>query len=57
LAAPGLEIAYDAARPTFGLTIADRDAILGARDDCPDELIELRTVLMNEYEWRRREGL
>jgi hypothetical protein len=34
-----------------------READPGILDDCPDELAELRGMLLREHEWRRREGL
>jgi hypothetical protein len=40
------------------LTIEDRDRILWALDDVrTDALTELRAVLLQEHEWRAREGL
>ena len=40
------------------LTIADRGRILWALDDArTDALAELRGVLLQEHEWRDREGL
>jgi hypothetical protein len=40
------------------LTIADRGRILCALDDArTDALAELRGVLLQEHEWRDREGL
>jgi hypothetical protein len=42
----------------IALDFGERDRILEAlADACPDELAELRGVLLNELEWRRREGL
>ena len=41
----------------LALTIDERAVILDALDDPPDGLAELRGVLMNEHEWRQREGL
>lgn len=41
----------------LALTIDERAVILDALDDPPDGLAELRGVLMNEHEWRKREGL
>ena len=52
-----LEDAYDARRAVIALTIADREAILRALDDPSDGLTELRGVLLQEHEWRVREGL
>jgi hypothetical protein len=47
------------------MTAANRKLALGYRrlrsqlapEDPPDGLAELRDVLMNEFEWRQREGL
>jgi hypothetical protein len=40
----------------IALDFGERDRILEAlADDCPDGLAELRGVLLNELEWRRRE--
>ena len=40
------------------LTVEDRERILWALDDVPtDALAELRGVLLQEHEWRLREGL
>lgn len=40
------------------LTIEDRERILSALDDVrTDALAELRGVLLQEHEWRSREGL
>jgi hypothetical protein len=39
------------------LEVDDRERILRALEDCPDELAELRGVLLREHEWRLREGL
>jgi len=41
----------------LALSIEERIRILYVLDDPPDELAELRGVLINEVEWRRREGL
>jgi hypothetical protein len=41
----------------LGLTIDDRAIILGQLEDAPDGLTELRAVLLNERQWRQREGL
>ena len=35
----------------------DRHAVLRVLEDCPDELLELRATLLQEAEWRQREGL
>ena len=40
------------------LTIDDRERILWALQDArSDPLAELRSVLLHEHEWRKREGL
>ena len=52
-----LENAYDSETRVLALTIADREAILRALEDCPDGLAELSGVLVREHEWRVREGL
>jgi hypothetical protein len=42
----------------FALTIEDRERILWALDDVrTDALAELRSVLLQEHEWRVRDGL
>jgi hypothetical protein len=41
----------------LGLSIDERAIILAALDDPPGGLSELRGVLMNEHQWRQREGL
>ena len=41
----------------LALTIDERAIILDALDDPPDGLSELRGVLLNEHQWRQREGL
>lgn len=52
-----LERGLDDDTKLLALTIDERAIILDALDDPPDGLAELRGVLMNEYEWRQREGL
>ena len=52
-----LEHAYDTECRLIALTIASREAILRVLDDPPDGLAELRGVLLQEHEWRVREGL
>jgi len=47
--------AYDRETRVLALTIDDREAILRALDDPPDELAEFRGVLLREHEWRLRE--
>jgi hypothetical protein len=41
----------------LALTIDERAIILASLEDPPEGLAELRGVLMNEHEWRQREGL
>jgi hypothetical protein len=55
-AAETLHDGYDGERRVVALTIAEREAILRVLEDCPDELGELRGVLVREHEWRMREG-
>ena len=40
----------------LALTIPERSVIMGLLDDPSDDLTELRTVLVNEHQWRQREG-
>jgi hypothetical protein len=55
--AEALELAYDSERRVVSLTVPDREAILWTLEDGPDELAELRGVLLREHVWRRREEL
>ena len=41
----------------LALTIDERAIILATLEDPPKKLAELRAVLMNEHQWREREGL
>jgi hypothetical protein len=41
----------------LALALDDRSIILATLEDPPDGLAELRAVLLNEHEWRQREGL
>ena len=41
----------------LALTLDERTIILSQLEDPPDGLAELRGVLMNEHQWRQREGL
>jgi hypothetical protein len=52
-----LENAYDLETKILALTIDDRERIIRALDDPPAGLVELRGVLLQEHEWRVREGL
>jgi hypothetical protein len=55
--AEALELAYDSQRRVVALTVPDREAILRTLEDCPDELAELRGVLLREHAWRMEHGL
>lgn len=53
-----LEKALALGTAVVALTIEDRERILWALDDAKtDALAELRSVLLQEHEWRVREGL
>jgi hypothetical protein len=52
-----LETAYDCETRVLALTIDEREMIIGSIDDPPEALAELRGVLLQEHEWRRKEGL
>lgn len=52
-----LETAQERQTKLLGLSIEDREVILSVLDDPPDQLAELRGVLLQEHEWRRREGI
>ena len=39
------------------LTVPDREAIIRTLADGPDELAELRGVLLREHAWRMEHGL
>ena len=41
----------------LALTMDERAIILATLEDPPDGLAELRGVLVNEHQWRQREGL
>ena len=51
-----LEHAVDDQVRLLALTIDERAVILDQLDDPPDRLAELRAVLLNEHQWRQREG-
>jgi uncharacterized protein (DUF1778 family) len=55
--ARALVVALEAEQELVALTIEDREAILRALDDPPSALAVLRAVLLQEHEWRVREGL
>jgi hypothetical protein len=53
-----LEKALGLGTVVLALTIEDRERILWALDDVrTDALAELRATLLQELEWRQREGL
>jgi hypothetical protein len=52
-----LERALDDEVKLFALTIDERAIILASLEEPSDGLAELRAVLLNEHQWRRREGL
>jgi hypothetical protein len=52
-----LEDSLDDNAKLLALTVDERAIILGTLDDPPADLAELRGVLLNEHEWRQREGL
>jgi hypothetical protein len=53
-----LEKALGLGTVVLALTIDDRERILWALDDVrTDALTELRATLLQEHEWRQREGL
>ena len=52
-----LERACDREARIVALDIPDSEAILRVLEDCPDELAELRAVLLQEHVGRVRDGL
>jgi hypothetical protein len=52
-----LETAYDRETAVLALSIAHRDDMLQVLVDCPEGLCELRAVLLQQQEWRTREGI
>jgi hypothetical protein len=44
-------------RPAPFATASRQEQIFRGLEDCPDGLAELRSVLLQEHEWRVREGL
>ena len=51
-----IELAHDSER-VVALTVPDREAILRTLEDSPDELADLRGVLLREHAWRMEHGL
>ena len=41
----------------LALTLDERAVMLAALEDPPQELAELRAVLLADHQWRRREGI
>ena len=41
----------------LALTLDERALMLAALEDPPDDLTELRAVLLADHQWRRSEGL
>jgi hypothetical protein len=52
-----LENGYERQTRILALSIAERDEILNVLVDCPEPLCELRATLLQEHEWRVREGI
>jgi hypothetical protein len=52
-----LEAAQERQTKLLGLSIEDREVILCVLADPPEQLCELRAVLLQEHEWRQREGI
>lgn len=49
--------AVDKVLDELSLDIRERESVLRALDDCPDELADLRAVLLQQVVWTKREGL
>jgi hypothetical protein len=54
--AESLETAQERQTKLLGLSIADREVILSVLVDPPEQLCELRAVLLQEHASRQREG-
>jgi hypothetical protein len=52
-----LEKAWSREVKVLALEVDERVEILRALVECPPELVELRSTLLQEHEWRRVEGL
>ena len=52
-----LERAVDDNVKLLALTLDERAHLLAALEDPPQELAELRAVLLADHQWRRAEGL
>jgi hypothetical protein len=52
-----LERALDDELKLLALSLDERALLLSALEDPPQELAELRAVLLSDHQWRRGEGL
>ena len=52
-----LESGYEHQAKLLALSGEGRDEILSVLVDCPDGLGDLRAVLLQQHEWRVREGM
>ena len=52
-----LKLALEHEVKLLSLTLDERALMLDALDDPPQELAELRAVLLADHQWRRSEGL
>ncbi len=52
-----LEQALETEVKLLALTTAERTVMLSALEDPPQELAELRSVLLADHQWRQSEGL
>ena len=52
-----LELALDNQVKLLALSLDERALMLSALEDPPQELAELRAVLLADHQWRRGEGL
>ena len=52
-----LKLALEQEVKVLALTLDERALMLDALDDPPQELAELRAVLLADHQWRRSEGL
>ena len=41
----------------LALTLDERALLLAALEDPPQELAEIRAILLSDHQWRRREGI
>ena len=52
-----LESGYEHQARLLALSTSERDEILSVVVECPEELTQLRATLLQQHEWRRREGM